>query len=116
MRNHQHILVLAGVLCLSGHTHAESIPITATPSVIVSTSAEPVAQGKFKPTWESLAQYECPEWFRDAKFGIWAHWGPQCEPEAGDWYARHMYVEGRPQYQSHLKHYGHPSEFGLQGT
>ena len=39
---------------------------------------------KFKPTWESLSQYRVPEWFRDAKFGIWAHWGPQCQPEQGD--------------------------------
>ena len=47
--------------------------------------------GKFEPTWESLSQYETPEWFRNAKFGIWAHWGPQCQPEAGDWYGRSMY-------------------------
>jgi prepilin-type N-terminal cleavage/methylation domain-containing protein len=49
-----------------------------------------------QPTWESLRQYQVPEWFRDAKFGIWAHWGPQCEPERGDWYARHMYFEDGP--------------------
>lgn len=55
---------------------------------------QPMEQGPYQPTWESLAQYEAPEWFRDAKFGIWAHWGPQCEPEAGDWYARHMYSPG----------------------
>ena len=41
-------------------------------------SAEPVAEGPFKPDWDSLKQYQCPEWFRDAKFGIWAHWPPQC--------------------------------------
>ena len=46
--------------------------------------AEPIQTGEYEPTWESLAKYECPEWFRDAKFGIWAHWGPQCEPESGD--------------------------------
>jgi hypothetical protein len=49
---------------------------------------EPVAPGKFKASWESLKQYEVPEWFRNAKFGIWAHWGPQCQPGQGDWYAR----------------------------
>jgi alpha-L-fucosidase len=73
-----------------------------------------IAPGKFKPTWESLAQYECPEWFRDAKFGIWAHWGPQCQPEQGDWYAQHMYQQGHPQYQYHVEHYGHPSTFGFK--
>ena len=49
---------------------------------------EPMATGPFQPTWESLQRYQVPEWFRDAKFGIWAHWGPQCQPERGDWYAR----------------------------
>jgi len=50
----------------------------------------PYAAGPFKPTWDSLAQYRVPEWFRDAKFRMWAHWGPQCQPEQGDWYAREM--------------------------
>ena len=51
-----------------------------------------VAPGPFQPTWESLAgNYQVPDWFRDAKFGIWAHWGPQCQPEMGDWYAQKMY-------------------------
>ena len=92
----------------------DGIPSTATPTVIVETSKEPVAPGKFAPTWESLGQYECPEWFRDAKFGIWAHWGPQCQPEAGDWYARGMYLEGGGQYKSHVARYGHPSEAGFK--
>jgi alpha-L-fucosidase len=50
----------------------------------------PAAEGPFKPTDESLKQYQYPEWFRDAKFGIWAHWGPQAVPRQGDWYARRM--------------------------
>ncbi|RKY04416.1 alpha-L-fucosidase [Candidatus Poribacteria bacterium] len=69
---------------------------------------------KFEPTWESLRNYRCPEWFRDAKFGIWAHWGPQSVPMAGDWYARNMYIEGHPQYEHHVKVYGHPSKFGYK--
>jgi alpha-L-fucosidase len=73
-----------------------------------------VAQDKFQPTLDSLKQYECPEWFRDAKFGIWAHWGPQCVPMNGDWYARKMYEEGSADYKYHLEHYGHPSEFGYK--
>ncbi|MGC4034120.1 MAG: alpha-L-fucosidase [Tepidisphaeraceae bacterium] len=56
------------------------IPTTETPTVIVSTKTEPMAAGAFEPTWQSLANYQTPEWFRDAKFGIWAHWGPQCAP------------------------------------
>jgi len=70
--------------------------------------------GPFQPTWESLAQnYRCPEWFRDAKFGIWAHWSAQCVPEQGDWYARQMYIQGHPQYEHHFKTYGHPSQSGF---
>ena len=68
----------------------------------------------FEPTWLSLIQnYCCPEWFRDAKFGIWAHWSAQCVPEQGDWYARSMYIQGHKQYEYHVAHYGHPSEFGF---
>ena len=73
------------------------------------------------PTWESLAgNYQVPDWFRDAKFGIWAHWGPQCQPEFGDWYARLMYIQGsmswqhgQTPYEHHLEHYGHPSQTGF---
>ncbi|MDP4210553.1 MAG: alpha-L-fucosidase [Bacteroidota bacterium] len=81
--------------------------------VVVNTEKEPVASGKFEPTWQSLSQYKAPKWFRDAKFGIWAHWGPQCQPELGDWYGRFMYNEGGWQYNWHVKHYGHPSKVGF---
>jgi alpha-L-fucosidase len=87
--------------------------------------APPVAdlagKGPYQPTWDSLLQYQCPEWYRDAKFGIWNHWSPQCVPEDGDWYARNMYIQGAPtygsqieQYEYHLTHYGHPSRFGYK--
>ncbi|MGA2482354.1 MAG: alpha-L-fucosidase [Candidatus Acidiferrales bacterium] len=77
-------------------------------------SANAVLRGPFQATRESLKTYRIPEWFRDAKFGIWAHWGPQSAAEAGDWYARNMYIQGQPQYEHHLKHYGHPSKFGFK--
>lgn len=75
---------------------------------------EPVAPGKFDATWQSLQQYKVPEWFRNAKFGIWAHWGPQCQPEQGDWYGRIMYDEGSEQYKWHVANYGHPSKAGFK--
>ncbi len=68
----------------------------------------------FEPTFESLRAYSAPEWFRNAKFGIWSHWGPQSVPMFGDWYARNMYIEGTPQYEYHVRHYGHPSKFGYK--
>jgi alpha-L-fucosidase len=70
--------------------------------------------GPFRPNWESLRAYRFPDWFRDAKFGIWAHWSPQCVPEQGDWYARGMYIQGSSQYNYHVKAYGHPSQFGYK--
>jgi alpha-L-fucosidase len=74
----------------------------------------PFAAGPFQGDIESLNQYKCPDWFRDAKFGIWAHWGPQAVPGDGDWYARKMYVQGDADYASHLKEYGHPTNFGYK--
>lgn len=68
----------------------------------------------FKPTEQSLKQYQYPAWFRDAKFGIWAHWGPQAVPRHGDWYARQMYIQGSDDYKHHLENYGHPSKFGYK--
>jgi alpha-L-fucosidase len=64
----------------------------------------------------SFESAKTPEWFRDAKFGIWAHWGPTSAIGEGDWYARNMYIEGSPHYQYHLKTYGHPSKFGYKDT
>ena len=82
--------------------------------VPVAADAEIMAAGKYEPTWESLKKHDTPEWFRNAKFGIWAHWGPQCVEGSGDWMARKMYQEGSRWYNYHCKHYGHPSEFGFK--
>ena len=70
--------------------------------------------GPYQPTWDSLLQYDTPDWYRDAKFGIWAHWSPQCVPEAGDWYARSMYMQGSPDNKHQVEHYGPPSRFGYK--
>ena len=75
---------------------------------------EQIANGPFQPEWQSLKQYKVPEWYKDAKFGIWAHWGAQCQAEQGDWYARFMYDEGSRHYNFHVKKYGHPSKFGFK--
>lgn len=70
--------------------------------------------GPFKPSWKSLLNYDAPEWYKDAKFGIWAHWDPQCVPEDGDWYARNMYIQGDSQYEYHVKRFGPQSRFGYK--
>ncbi|MCA1935430.1 MAG: alpha-L-fucosidase [Asticcacaulis sp.] len=81
---------------------------------LVEPGFDQIADGPFKPQWASLeSQYQVPDWFRDAKFGIWAHWGPQCVPEAGDWYAREMYLQGSGSYKHFVKTYGHPADTGF---
>ncbi|HTL55914.1 MAG TPA: alpha-L-fucosidase [Candidatus Limnocylindrales bacterium] len=91
------------------------LPLIAFAAESPQTSASlPIAPGPFQPTMESLTQYHCPDWFRDAKFGIWAHWGPQAVPMDGDWYARQLYQQGHAQYKDHLEHYGHPSTNGYK--
>ena len=68
----------------------------------------------FLGTRSSLQGYRIPDWFRDAKFGIWSHWGPQSAIEDGDWYARNMYIQGSEQYNYHVETYGHPSKVGYK--
>ena len=82
--------------------------------VPVTNENEKMAEGQYQPKWESLRNHRTPEWFRDAKFGIWAHWGPQCVEGSGDWMAREMYMEGSKAYRHHVEHYGHPSEVGFK--
>jgi alpha-L-fucosidase len=75
----------------------------------------PVAAGPYSADWKGLSRlYTVPDWWREAKFGAWAHWDPQSMPEQGDWYARGMYIQGNRQYEYHLKKFGHPSEYGYK--
>ncbi|HDR50031.1 MAG TPA: alpha-L-fucosidase [Mariniphaga anaerophila] len=75
---------------------------------------EEIEKPKYEESWESLARHnEEPDWFQDAKFGIYFHWGVYSVPAYGDeWYPRWMHFESRDEYKHHLKKYGHPSEFG----
>lgn len=95
----KHILSAAlMLLCLSSSAQKQDVPRE---------------EGKFQNNWESLKQWECPEWFKDAKFGLWAHWGPQCQAESGDWYARFMYYSDSP-YDEHRGIHYNPAEYGLK--
>jgi len=105
----KHLFMAAALLATTAPTSAQERDI-----VRVSEAHEPMQTGQFTPDWESLKTYQTPEWFRNAKFGIWAHWGPQCVEGSGDWMARSMYMEGDAAYKFHCEHYGHPSEFGFK--
>lgn len=76
----------------------------------------PIAKGPFEPNWESIEKNYPgePAWLRDAKFGIWVHFGPQAAGESGDWYARNLYKTDKVSYKNHIKKYGHPSESGYK--
>ena len=102
------MMIAALMLMASAATMAQTYQIP------VSEADEPMATGQFTPDWESLRTYQVPDWFRDAKFGIWAHWGPQCVEGSGDWMARELYMEGNYKYNYHRDHYGHPSEVGFK--
>lgn len=105
------LLLLASGAAIAQNRTAEAHPDF---KVITDTTLEPIAPGPFEATVESLSAYECPDWFRDAKFGMWAHWGPQCQPEDGDWYGRGMYQEGSGQYNYNIDTRDHPSRFGFK--
>jgi alpha-L-fucosidase len=76
----------------------------------------PIASGPFQPTWQSIeTNYPgVPAWLRDAKFGIWVHFGPQASGQSRDWYSRNLYKPGYVAYTNHLKNFGHPSEVGYK--
>lgn len=86
-----------------------------------------IAAGPFQPTWQSLSRYECPAWFRDAKFGVFMHWGlpsvvDENRPFGTGHYARGMYNQHgrgtadfcREIYDWHVARYGHPTKFGYK--
>jgi alpha-L-fucosidase len=93
---------------------AAAAPAFSLRGALAQTNAIQITPGQFTNTRESLRAYTIPDWFGDAKFGIWAHWGPQSAIGDGDWYARNMYVEGQPQYDYHRKRFGPQSKVGYK--
>ena len=74
-----------------------------------------IEKGKYKDNWESLSQYRTPEWFQNAKFGIFVHWGVYSVPAFGsEWYPRNMYLQGSPEFEHHRKTYGAHKDFGYK--
>lgn len=72
-------------------------------------------EGPFQPTWDSLKQYKIPDWYQDAKFGIFIHWGVYSVPAFGsEWYPRLMYMQGSPEFKHHIETYGPQTKFGYK--
>lgn len=76
---------------------------------------EVIAAGPYRDTWQSLCAYRTPAWYRDAKFGIFIHWGIYSVPAfSSEWYSRNMYIQGSPEYEHHRKTYGPQDRFGYK--
>lgn len=77
-------------------------------------ATQAAGQGPYKPNWQSLQKHTiAPEWFRDAKFGIYCHWGPYSVPAFGtEWYPRTMFIKGSPENKHHIATFGDPNKFG----
>jgi alpha-L-fucosidase len=74
-----------------------------------------IHSGPYRADWDSLQSYEVPEWYRDAKFGIFIHWGVYSVPAFGsEWYPRNMYRQGSPEYAHHIATYGPQDKFGYK--
>ena len=129
-------LILVGLLSavtFSSTATAQTVaePSTATDAGVDYTQPHPKVQGAvaeirqklkagpFEPKWNSLEQYEIPQWYKDAKFGIFIHWGAYSVPAFGsEWYPRQMYIDkgrrGDNFFRHHVEKYGPQKEFGYK--
>ncbi|MEV5148478.1 alpha-L-fucosidase [Streptomyces sp. NPDC052727] len=90
------------------------IPMT-TVTDVLNTVDQTLGEGPYGASWESLSRYQVPDWYRDAKFGIFIHWGPYCVPAFGnEWYPRNMYIPGSPEYEHHREVYGPQDKVGYK--
>ena len=77
--------------------------------------AATIAQGPYRDDWESLGDFEIPAWYKQAKFGIFIHWGVYTVPAFGnEWYPRNMYIQGSKEYEHHIATYGEHKNFGYK--
>ncbi len=81
----------------------------------LNTIEDVIAGGPYQDNWESLSRYSVPEWYKNAKFGIFIHWGIYSVPAFGsEWYSRNMYVKDSPEYKHHVETYGRHKDFGYK--
>ena len=109
------LMVLAGSL-----TGAEAVLVNeAARAAVLKNIDETIARGPFQPDWASLKAHQDPEWFRDAKFGIYTHWGPvtvgaEDGPDGGQWYGNSMYKTNSPTFRYHQQKYGDQHQVGYK--
>ncbi len=120
-----HVLTLSAVLMLQvatqNSTASAADPLKPHPAVAPALEKiqHAVDHGPYKPAWDSLEKYEIPQWYKDAKFGIFIHWGAYSVPAFGsEWYPRQMYIDldrrGDNFFQHHVDKYGKQKDFGYK--
>lgn len=114
----QFVLAAALSIALTGAASAQQLSqqqISKNVQAQIARASQATRSGPFQPNWDSLGAYRVPEWFRDAKFGIFIHWGVYSVPAFGsEWYSRNMYVQGSPDFQHQVATYGPQSKFGYK--
>jgi alpha-L-fucosidase len=104
----RHILIAFSLLLL--------VSCNTKPTKDYNSVASPLGTEVFKPDWDNIAaNYQFPEWFMDAKFGIFIHWGVYAVPAyASEWYPRNMYRENSNEFKHHVETYGEHTKFGYK--
>jgi alpha-L-fucosidase len=108
------LLFAAGLQTARADDPATPAPVKAATTMVTEFPPIVPETGPFTANTDSFKQYQYPDWFRDAKLGIWSHWGPQSVPMEGDWYARRMYIQGDADYKDHLARYGPDCKVGYK--
>ncbi len=74
-----------------------------------------IAQGPFQDNWHSLSRFQVPDWYKEAKFGIFIHWGVYSVPAfSSEWYSRNMYIQDSKEFKHHVETYGNHADFGYK--
>lgn len=107
----KNLTIILFILCF-----AVSCRNSGKPVINIDSVASPKGTEVFQPNWENIASnYQFPEWFCDAKFGIFIHWGVYAVPAFGnEWYPRNMYRQGSNEYKHHIETYGEQTKFGYK--
>lgn len=109
------IALAALVPPIAAFAQSNTPDINATRSKLLAENARVVDAGPFQPNWKSLETYKIPEWYQDAKFGIFIHWGVYSVPAFGtEWYPRTMYLKGSTEYNHQVALHGPETEFGYK--
>jgi alpha-L-fucosidase len=116
------ILVIALIGWIGVHPLLAQFPLPVAPDTLQQENRridETIATGPYKADWQSLKQHRIPEWFRDAKLGIYTHWGPitvatEAAPAEMEWYGRQLYETNHAAFRFHQQKFGDQNSIGYK--